>query len=403
MTESSKFWKVVTPDRWPSPPERFSYSNATELEACARRWSLSHADYSSSIGRSGYPQRPRKATLLGQVSHMALQAITDSLQAVGCMGPQDPGVVLALKGLGGISRVVERQGEDLLDQLATNPRAEPIMDRLRLDLHRGLPAIRQVVQGSLQRIFGISETPNGREKHPSGMGRQPLQSGFHSEVMLAPAALPWVGWADAIKLSSEACEILDYKTGGEDPRHVEQLRIYALLWARDEQLNPHGRLATHLTIVYSGTTRPVEIPDTAALTNLERELRSRESAVKRTLTTEPPPASVSADNCRYCAVKHLCHDHWTQDARQFLQDGEASLRSLQIEIIKAVGIRSWEAVVEVDPYLEAGRQVLVLTHKPMSLQKGMKLRLIDARVDSAEEPALVHLFSTSELYVLPGP
>jgi len=58
-------------------------------------------------------------------------------------------------------------------------------------------------------------------------------------------------------LSESTCEIVDFKSGDSSPAHTEQLLIYSLLWAKDEQLNPIGRLADKLTLSYTTSTLSV--------------------------------------------------------------------------------------------------------------------------------------------------
>lgn len=378
-----------------------SYSTAQELEVCARRWGLSHADYSSSLGRPTYPRRPRKGLLAGQVAHLALQRIANALQSAGCVGPHDPGVVEALRSMGGISRVLEACARHVTAAYEGDPRAAPFMGSLELELMRRLPTLRQLVQGYLQRIFGISETPTRGVTH-RGVSRGPLPPGFHSEVRLAPPGIPWIGWADAIKLGPEHCEVIDYKSGLEDRTHEDQLRLYALLWWRDTQLNPEGRLATHLTIVYPGVSQSIPAPDALSLANLEADLRQRASRLVSSLSEAPPAASVSVGNCRHCDVKHLCSDYWLPAARPRLIEQEpSSIRALEVQIDGQLGIRSWSATVAFDSLLEAGTEAVLIGSAAKSFRPGAQLRLIDARIEeSADGQPLVHLTSTTEIYLL---
>lgn len=394
------FWRVVQPDTWPAPPDRLSYSSALDIETCARRWALHNADYTSSLGVNRYPSRPRKATLLGQLAHQSLRAIADELQAQGCSGLEDPRVVTALRKLGGISAVLDQQVRQLLASLTDNPRAEPIKDRLQFAIERSRPTLRQLIQGVLQRIFGISYVIEGETSRASQItGRQPVTSGFHTEVKLAPKSLPWAGWADAVKVSEDSCEIVDYKSGVVDPSHAEQVRIYALLWARDTEINPDHRLATHLTIVYPENVRSIPPPDEEGLDQLETQLQDRSISIARALEAKPPPASVSRDNCRYCDLKHLCEDYWTHDAQMLIKDDPSQFRSMQVHVRHPLGSRSWAAVVEMDQYLDPGTEVVIISSAPMRLRDKVALRLIDVRVDEETDAApTVHVFNTSEVF-----
>lgn len=401
MIGEDTFWRVIQPDGWPPPPDRLSYSSASEIEACARRWALLHSDYSSSIGVDRYPARPRRATLLGQLAHESLQAIADELRAHGCSGPADPKVVAALRELGGISAVLDTQARKLLDSLSGNPRAEPILDRMRFDIERSLPSLRQLIQGVLQRVFGIS--PGLDEELPTGRSvttQQPLGIGFHTEVRLAPQNPRWIGWADAIKLLPDSCELLDYKSGEENPNHRRQIQLYALLWARDTAINPERRLATHLTIVYADKIQAVPPPEENDLDKLEAELNEQSQAIARTLESKPPTASVSPDNCRYCDMKHLCDDFWAKGGQELVRDDGNRLRSIQVRIRRSLGLRSWAAQVEMDSYLDSGTEVVIMSADSVDMTEREAFRLIDVLVEEEQnETPVIHIYRTSEIYL----
>jgi hypothetical protein len=396
------FWKVVEPARWPSAPDRLSHSSTLEIQTCARRWALAHGDYTNTLGIAEYPRRLRKRTIAGQVTHLALQRIADSLREAGCVGPQDSRVPVALRGLGGISGVLEGCRDDVLKTLDGNRRAEPYAEVLRDDLARRIPGLRQQVQGSLQRIFGSSEPPRGTSQ-PDGIRRDgALSYGFHTEVKLAPSDIPWIGWADAIKLGPGQCEIIDFKTGQEDESHWDQLRLYALLWARDSRLNPTGRLATHLTLVYPGSSRPVEVPTEADLTVLESELIAVGARVGATLQEVPPLPFVATDSCRFCDVKHLCAEYWQPSSRPKLrEESPAVVRSVELDVGERRGARSWSVSVIFDPFIEAGAEAILIGSPHVSVRRGSRLRIIDCRVEIADQDVpLIHIGPTTELFVL---
>ena len=407
MPAHAMFWKVVEPDAWPSPPTRLSYSTLRGIEACPRRWALDRGDYTESLGVRGYPRRPRMGTLAGETAHHALQIVAEALHDAGCTSPEDPGVVGVLRALGGLSAVLNSCADDVIARFAANPRAAHRIPQIRVDLVRRLPELRRTVQGTLQRMFGVTAPPASAagQMEPSAeeSKRSALGPGFHAEVELAPAGLGWVGVADAIKIARHTCEIVDYKTGEEDPDHSEQVRIYAFLWALDGEINPERRLATDLTVVYPGTTRFVPAPSGPELDELEIELHRRADSARAALGYQPPRAEVSAANCRFCDVKHLCGEYWTREGQESVREGQApSLQSLQVEILEPLSIRAWRVAVDLNPHLQGGTVALLLAQEAMSWQGGEQLRLVDAYLKESVEDHLhvIHLGSSSEAYLV---
>lgn len=406
MPAHTWFWTVVEPDSWPSAPIRMSYSTLRGIEACPRRWGLGRSEYTGSMGMSGYPRRLRIGSLAGEVAHLTLRRAAEALHRAGCISPEDPSVVSALRDLGGLSAVLESCAEDVIGRLAANPRAAHRITQFQVDLVRRLPELRQVVQGTLQRMFGVTVSPASADQ-PSplaeGAKRSALGLGFHAEVELAPAGLDWVGVADAIKVGPQTCEIIDYKTGEEDPGHSEQLRIYALLWARDGKINPEARLATDLTVAYPGTARIVPAPSGSELDELETELRRRADSARAALQHQPPAAEVSAANCRFCDVKQLCGEYWTPEGQESISDDAAlSPRCLQVEILEPLGVRAWRVAVDVDPLLEPGTLALLVAQEAMSWERGARVRLLDVHLEEPAEDRLhvIHLGPSAEAYLV---
>jgi hypothetical protein len=255
-------------------------------------------------------------------------------------------------------------------------------------------------------MFGITSPP-AIASQPSPpverSNRLALGLGFHAEVTLAPPGLGWIGVADAIKIAPGTCEIIDYKTGEEDPGHFEQLRIYALLWARDSEVNPEGRTATDLTVVYPGSARFVPAPSGAELDELENVLRSRSNLARAAVQHQPPRAQVSAANCRFCDVKQLCGVYWTTEGQESARNGTAApVRSLQVEILEQLGVRAWRVAVELDPLLESGTLALLVAQEAMTWERGARLRLLDVHLEEPAEDQLhiIHLGSSAEAYLL---
>src|SRR6202008_2059986 len=204
-------------------------------------------------------------------------------------------VIDALRRLGGITAVLSAELGVLLRKWKSNPRMSHRTREWEAELQRRLPALRQRVQtmlsnarlSSLHRAESRMDVQSAEPRSSDALrSRNPLGPGLFAEVPLNHPDLGWYGKADLlgvdVALSSReseretACSITDFKTGAQKDDHALQLRIYAVLWARDRSLNPSGRRATKLTIVYPAEVVSVTPPETEAeMSDLEAEMRSR--------------------------------------------------------------------------------------------------------------------------------
>src|SRR5205823_2534020 len=113
---------------------------------------------------------------------------------------------------------------------------------------------------------------------------------------------------------SDDCVLTDYKTGAPDEHHTDQLRLYALLWSRDEQVNPRRLRASSLVIAYTTHDELIDGPEQEELEALGNTLENRVSRAEGTLARRPPPAHPAPDMCRLCSVRQLCDDYWESEA-----------------------------------------------------------------------------------------
>lgn len=401
MTEGSDFWQSVPPVAWPPPPTRFSHSAIVDIETCPRRWALAHADYPNLWSGKGYPRRANVAALSGRVAHLALERISQAIREADT--PTFAGAAIQLRALGGISRVLAECASAEITRLDDNPRSRDRALALESELDRRLPELRLVVQSALNRaLTGVAASPTPDRYGVSG--RKALAFGYHSEVELTPDGMAWVGYADAIRLTEDACEIIDYKTGEPSPSHDDQVRLYALLWARDSVVNPTSRLATRLVLVYPGTVREVDAPTLADLELLEHEMRERAAAAEVELLRSPPRANVTPDGCRFCDVKQLCHDYWTSVGQSHLHAlPEPWARSVQVVVTGHRGDSVTVLAVEYDPYLAPGTEAVVTRLQSKARALGQRLRLLDVRVvdDPDAGGVVVSLGPQSEVFLVP--
>ncbi len=269
---------------------------------------LSRATYPDLWSHWGYPPRPSLPALVGDVVHGVFQVLLHSFRAGGCTSLTDPRAVGVLRELGGYTKLVEQGIEDQLNKLADNPRVGTRLPQLRTALRVKLPEIRQRVQAVIART-PFQSAGNGPSGGDAGQ-RGPLAPGFHKEVELRAPALRLAGRADLLHIGQDACDITDYKTGSPDPHHADQLRLYALLWNRDVDVNPHSLPVGQLILAYPSKDVGVEPPTATELDLLAVATVTQIKAAEMALQERPPPAYPEATICGLCGVRQLCEDYW---------------------------------------------------------------------------------------------
>ena len=234
---------------WPALPQAWSYSSLRDASECPRRWALSRASYPDLWSQRGYPPRPVLPALIGDVVHSVLETLIRSFRERDCTSLGDPKVVAVLKQLGGYTKLAQQGIDERLQRLTGNPRVGPDrIELLRTALRVKVPEIRQHVQTLIARSHFAADTQPGEA---SAGGRGPLSAGLYPEVEVRAPELRLIGRADILAITETGCEITDYKTGSSDPHHVDQVRLYALIWSQDKELNPQSQLATRLILAYS--------------------------------------------------------------------------------------------------------------------------------------------------------
>ncbi|MEV1200656.1 PD-(D/E)XK nuclease family protein [Microbispora rosea] len=302
----------------PTRPAYWSYSSLQEMEACPRRWMLSRAEYPELWGKRGYPQLPTAAALFGDVVHAALETIVKKLVTARCTSLRTTEAVQVLRGIGGITAVVERTMRDRLAMLEGNPRLDgDRMKRLSVELRDRVPHARAQVQAYLSRtVLPATPPATGSQADPRtsepGPSRRRAGLGTHPEIPLVAEALRLVGRIDLLTVTQDRVDITDYKTGVEDPSHLEQLRLYALLWDLDRIANPERRSATELTAAYPSREITIPAPSDTQLRDLEETVRRRIAAAEAELVASVPRALPSKQKCSLCQVRQVCNAYWEQ-------------------------------------------------------------------------------------------
>ncbi|HUF04397.1 MAG TPA: PD-(D/E)XK nuclease family protein [Aridibacter sp.] len=407
LNDNKPIWTAAAPAVWPDPPPEMTVTALGGIESCPRRWALGAAYYPELWNERGYPPRVQLGALSGTVVHLALEVITRALVKASCQSLQDPAVFRVMKDLGGYTTVVNDCIDQALERLAGSPRAQSVLEYAGRSLRAKVPEFRTRAQTMLCRLHLPRLQVRGAESGASGV-RGPLAAGAFPEIGFRAEQIGWKGKADLLVLSSHACEITDFKTGAPDEEHQFQIRVYALLWNRDADLNPNQRRADRLILSYGSGDVEVAAPSESELDELEMLLVARGDAARQTVLGHPPEARPAPDHCRYCTVRHLCTDYWNLETQSRLTqaDVEIAYGDFEVTITGRHGPSSWNAQVEISSLPQLGKQSVIRSKGTLEFQTGDRIRILDAAVtrqdDEEELPYTITLGSLSEVYRTPG-
>ncbi|MCA9693320.1 MAG: PD-(D/E)XK nuclease family protein [Myxococcales bacterium] len=375
------------------------------IESCPRRWALGAADYPELWSGRGYPPRVQLNALSGTVVHLALEVITKAMVKAGCPSLQDPKALQVMKDLGGYTKVVNDCIGRTIERLASSPRVRRILEYAARSLRAQVPELRTRAQTMLCRL----RLPRLQVQSPRGGApkmRGPLTAGTFPELDLRAGRIRWKGKADLLVLSPDTCEITDFKTGAPSEEHQFQLRVYALLWSLDADLNPDRRRVDRLILAYRSGEVEVTAPTESELDALEMLLVARRDAAHQTVSVHPPEARPAPKHCRYCNVRHLCTDYWMPETqRRMVQEGdERAFGDAEVTITGRHGPSSWDARVEVSQDIAAGKPAVVRTSGDLPLRAGARLRLLDAAItidgEDNSQPVVITFGALSEAYAV---
>lgn len=408
MSENDFTSRVVASNgSWPLPPSNLSFSSLREIEQCPRRWMLRRARYPELWGEPGYPDLPRVPALMGEVIHSALETIVAALVTAGCQSSASADAVDILRTLGGYTVIIVAAIEHLRPTLEINPRVAVRAPSIIRDLSVRIPEMRRRAQAALARTrFTTRRTRSNSESVPSG-GSGRLSFGSHPEVFLRAESIGWIGRADLITLGDKTCQIVDYKTGAEYEDHLEQVRVYALLWSLDGVLNPSGRPATELVLVYPDRDKVLIGPNKDDLLQIQGDIENRSRAARARLEGRPPLANPELSMCLACPVRHLCEDYWI-----YLREAESQIDAtaapdgfgdFELIVREQNGPRSWNCDSAHGISTSSAQQVLVFARDlQLRLDPGSTIRLLNGRFHrEPEEHALtVTVGENSEIHLL---
>jgi hypothetical protein len=355
---------------------------------------LSRASYPNLWTGWGYPQVPVPAGLFGDVVHGAIEEIVKALVDADRSSAQPAETVTVLKSLGGYTAVAERILEGRLARLEDNPRlTNERRHRLELDLVRRVPEARARIQSYLSRMPPLqpptgapADAKNDCSAEQRTRDRHEIAHGSHPELELVAESLRLLGRIDLLTLREDGARITDFKTGTEDPSHEEQLLTYALLWARDQVVNPRHLPCSDLRASYPNREKVFPVPDDTTLDQLESNLATRIQEADEAVKSAAPEANLG-DHCRLCGVRPLCAEYWVHCSMEPLDTADGEWFDLEGKVARQHGAKSW--ILE-----PSGREdpVLIRTSSTSeTLPLGRAVRLLGVRrvIDPGEPDALI--------------
>lgn len=364
------------------PPALWSYSSLKAVATCPRRYGLERASYPGLWTRVGYPTVPNAPALFGNVVHGSLEAVVKALADAGVESPHTEAATMVFRGLGGLTSVVERATSGQLATLEGNIRlSQDQQRRIARDLEAKIPDARARVQTYLSRTkfvasqrrvsFPTTESERGQK------ARLPFSDGSHAEVELIDSELRLRGHVDLLSIDGAQVNIVDYKTGIEADSHVDQLRLYALLWTRDAESNPTGSPVSGLTAAYLDHDVTSSVPTVDELNSLVEQLRSEIAEADREMLGGAPTAKPSDAACRFCWVRQLCPDYWAAVAPSLASVEIGSFFDFEGVVGEQNGRRSWWLLSE------SGRPELLLRSASTNpkFTVGDRVRILGVRRD----------------------
>lgn len=402
---AERLWTIVLPEKWPELPAEMSFSLLLELETCPRRWALSKASYSDIWERSGYPPKLYLSSLMGTTIHLAVEEITKALARARCPSLRSAEAVAVIKEIGGYSTLLVDCIARALAPYSDNPRVAHLLDLVRQKLRSQIPEMRLQVQSFLAGLILESRSSvfEGK-KQSANHGRFPLGLGVHPEVEVRARGLRWRGKLDLLSLANGNCEIIDFKTGEPSDHHRFQLMVYALLWYRDVEINPTGRLANKLTAVYRSNRVSYDAPLASELEEIEKQVNDRTQRARDSGCAAIPEARPSKEACQFCGVRQMCDEYWeaTRQGRFKDESSTTSFSDVELTITTRHGPLSWDGTVISASRCQSGTSIVFRATAPgVELYPGAHIRVLDGCVvasESSEEPGAVALGTHSELF-----
>jgi len=245
----------------------------------------------------------------------------------------------------------------------------------------------------LSRSASMGASPLSREK-----ARRALGPGTYTEVWLQADEVQITGRLDLLNLTTDHADIVDHKTGLEDPTHLDQLRFYGVLWENDLVANASRTPLGELTVAYPNGDLTIDAPEQSELAGISESIRARVQEAGERAGADVPVATTGA-HCLLCPVRSLCDTYWAT----MLQDPSATLPGTWFDFEGVVGAqngaKSWWML---DPSSSEPALLLRTASAQVSFAEGQRLRFVGIRLDADPEVEAVvaTLATSSELFAV---
>ncbi len=230
--------------------------------------------------------------------------------------------------------------------------------------------------------------------------RHPARNGDHPEMELAAESIRLKGRIDLLSVDADGAQITDFKTGAEDPAHLDQLHLYALLWSEDHLVNPDGLAVTELVAAYPSHDVAAAAPTAEELAGLRTAVATRIERADAAASAESP-VTILGDHCGLCSVRALCDPYWVAGTTATANVADGTWYDLAGRVIREHGVKSF-----VLREAKTNAEVLVRTPTPSyAVPMDRDIRILGARrvVDPDEDEALIAAVgSVSEVLELDG-
>jgi CRISPR/Cas system-associated exonuclease Cas4 (RecB family) len=359
---------------------RVSHSSLLQIERCPRQWQLMNSEYEQFVSTRGtYPQRVWPKTLIGLVVHKTLEKIVKTARSTD--GENDQVRFFhTLKSLGGLSSLVSSISQEVLADVARNPRSIQNRGSLEQQLKRSRSEIREDVQAIISRLT-LSSVVMVDSTHDEKSRVGIRSPGDYSEVWVSNNEIGWIGQIDVLRVTVDGVEIEDFKSGQSKEDHSAQLHTYAALWETDLNQNPDELKVSALRIRYPSKVVEVELPDVVMVFET---LRQKATQVRELVNVDTPVAYPNVDTCHFCDVKQICSDYLRQLENVELSDGVLDVGLMLLNSLPSgTSGDEWEAEVRVRS--KAIRVRVVLGGHYPALTAGMRLVVNGASVSLRNE------------------